>query len=96
MTRAPLTGRVGYLVATFPSSTQTFVLFEVAELERLGLRIEVHPLRARPGDGTVHPEAADLVRRAHYARLASPRTLAAQAAWLAERPGAYLGAWWRA
>ena len=87
--------RVGYIMSAFPTVTETFILFEILELERTGLDIEIFPLRSR-GDETSHPEAAPLVRRTHYARLASTTTLGAQAHWLRRDPRAYLAAWWHA
>jgi glycosyltransferase involved in cell wall biosynthesis len=82
-------------MSAFPTVTETFILFEILELERTGVRVEIFPLRPR-GEETSHPEAGPLVRRTRYARLASLPTLAAQLHWLRRAPGAYLGAWWRA
>ena len=87
--------RVGYIMSAFPTVTETFILFEIIELERRGVRVEIFPLRPR-GEETSHPESAPLARRTHYAALASLETLSAQAHWLRRAPGAYLGAWWRA
>ena len=87
--------RVGYIMSAFPTVTETFILFEIIELERNGVRVEIFPLRSL-GDETSHPEAAPLARRTHYADLASPATLAAQVHWLRREPRAYLRAWWRA
>ncbi len=87
--------RVAYVMSAFPTVTETFILFEILELERTGVHVEIFPLRPR-GEETSHPEAGPLVARTRYARLASLPTLAAQVHWLRRDPRAYLGAWWRA
>jgi glycosyltransferase involved in cell wall biosynthesis len=83
-------GRVAYVMSRFPKVTETFVLFELLALERLGFEVEVFPL-LREHERIVHPEAEALVERAHYLPLFSGRVLAAQLHYLVRRPGAYLG-----
>lgn len=95
MTSATGAARVAYIMSAFPTVTETFILFEILELERNGVRVEIFPLRPH-GEQTSHPEAAPLAQRTRYARLASPATLGAQLYWLRRAPRAYLGAWWRA
>lgn len=87
--------RVAYLVSWFPAVTETFILNEVRELERLGMRIDVYPLLGRHGYVN-HPGTEALVARAHYRRLFAWATLAAQVYWLLRAPRAYLAAWWMA
>jgi glycosyltransferase involved in cell wall biosynthesis len=89
------TKTVAYLMSRFPTLTETFILYEILELERLGLRVEVFPL-LRQREQVVHPEARAIVERAHYARVLSRAALVAQFYWLGTRPRAYLGAWWQA
>lgn len=84
--------RIAYLMSAFPTLTETFILFEILELERGGTPVEIFPLRPT-GELGAHPEADALARRTRYARLLSPRTLAAQLHWLRRSPGAYLAAW---
>ena len=87
--------KVAYLMSRFPKTTETFILYEILEVERLGLHVEVFPL-LRERDEVVHPGAEALIARAHYRRILSPEVLAAQIYWLGRRPGAYVRAWWRA
>ncbi|MGD8727872.1 MAG: hypothetical protein PVH40_09515, partial [Gemmatimonadales bacterium] len=61
--RSPI--RVAYLMSRFPKLTETFVLYEILEIERRGIPTEVYPLIREPAP-TVHPEAEDLVARAHF------------------------------
>ncbi|MCC6832419.1 MAG: glycosyltransferase [Thermoleophilia bacterium] len=98
MPESPATGvplRIAYTMSAFPVVTETFVLFEIIELQRLGVDVQIFPLRPR-GAANPHPEALPLAERTHYASLRSRETLAAQAYWLRRRPRAYLGAWARA
>ncbi len=54
--------RVAYIVSRFPKLTETFVLYEILALERLGLRVELFPLlRARKA--AVHAEGAPLWKK---------------------------------
>lgn len=82
---------VAYVMSRFPKISETFILTEILELERRGLRVEVYPL-LRERTRLLHPEAAALAARAHYLPFVSPAVLASQAHWLARSPRAYLGA----
>ena len=64
MNRTPMP-RIAYLMSRFPKLTETFVMYEIIELERRGIPIEIYPL-LRERTSTVHPEAAALVTRAHF------------------------------
>src|SRR4051795_8698713 len=91
----PFRGRIGYVLPRFPKVSETFILFEIVELERLGLDVDLYALvRERPA--VMHPEAARLVERAHFPAAARRAVLAAQLHWLRRRPRRYLRAWWRA
>jgi glycosyltransferase involved in cell wall biosynthesis len=81
-------------MSRFPKVSETFILNEILGLERLGLRVEVFPLK-REHDTVSHPEAAALVARAHYPPLGAG-LLSAQLHWLRRRPRAYARAWARA
>ena len=84
--------RLAYLMSRFPKATETFVLYEILELERLGHHVEIFPL-VRERESVVQPGAAALVERAHDLRPWSRPVLAAQLHWLRRRPGAYVGSW---
>ncbi|MHB8874311.1 MAG: glycosyltransferase [Myxococcaceae bacterium] len=90
--RAP---KIAYLMSWFPAVTETFILYEILELQARGIDVEIHPLLgARPGPA--HPGSEALVRGAHYHRLFSWELLLANLYWLRKKPKAYLLAWWRA
>lgn len=84
--------RLAYLMSRFPKATETFILYEILELERLGHRVEIFPLVLHR-EATVQPGAAELVERAHDIRPLSLEVLRAQVHWLRRRPRRYLGAW---
>ena len=57
--------RLAQLVSRFPMVTETFVLYELDALEKLGVTVELYSLlRERPQ--VVHPEAQKWIPRAHY------------------------------
>ncbi|HME91546.1 MAG TPA: glycosyltransferase [Myxococcaceae bacterium] len=87
--------RIAYIVSRFPVITETFILYEMLELERRGIRVEVFSL-LRQREEVMHREARDLVRRAHYGQLRSIPLLIANLRWLLRRPSAYLRAWFQA
>lgn len=87
--------RVAYMMSWFPAVTETFILYEILELERLGVHVEVFPLFGRHGTVS-HPGAGKLIARAHYRRMFSWALLSAQLSWLWHSPLRYLGAWWMA
>lgn len=93
-----LTGRkrrVAYLMSWFPTVTETFILDEMLELDRLGMRVDIFPLMGAKA-GLLHPGAGTLRGRTRYFRLFSAALWLAQLAWLKESPRAYLRAWWKA
>ena len=82
---------IAYMMSRFPKLTETFILFEMLAVERLGERIELFPL-LRYSEPVSHPEAAALVARAHYEPFLSRAILGSQIHALRHRPRAYLGA----
>jgi colanic acid/amylovoran biosynthesis glycosyltransferase len=81
--------RLGYVVSRFPKLSETFILREMDELERLGWSIDVLPF-IRVSESVRHPEVERWLARlpAPPARLA---LLTANLAWLAEAPARLLG-----
>lgn len=86
---------IAYVTARFPSISETFVLYEMLEIERLGARVELFPL-VRQRLSVQHVDGDELVERAHFASPISWQVLTAQLYWLTRRPLAYVRAWWRA
>lgn len=82
---------VAYVMSRFPKLTETFILFELLAVERMGQRVELYPL-LRQREPVSHPEATALIPRAHYAPFLSRAILGSQVWALRHRPRAYLGA----
>ena len=85
--------RVAYIMSRFPKLTETFVLYEMLAVERLGVQVEVYPL-LRQREAAVHDDARPLVERAHYHPFISIPIILAQFSFLFRRPGAYCRTWW--
>lgn len=83
--------KIAYIMSRFPKLTETFVLYEIVELERLGVAVELFPL-LRQRDQTTQPEAMELVRRAHFLPFMSFRIIAAQWYFIRRKPRAYVRA----
>jgi glycosyltransferase involved in cell wall biosynthesis len=84
--------RLAYLMSRFPKATETFILYEILELEHLGHHVEIFPL-VLERDAVAQPGAMALVERAHDLRPWSRAVLGAQLHWLRRRPRTYLGVW---
>lgn len=87
--------RIAYLMSWFPAVTETFILYEMLELERLGFEVQPYSLFGS-FPGPVHPGSEGLIARAKGAPLFSPSIIAAQAYWLRRSFGASLRVWYRA
>jgi len=57
--------RIAYVMSRFPKITETFILYEILELERAGLKVEICPL-LRERAAVVHPEAALMMPRVQF------------------------------
>src|SRR4029077_12129064 len=82
--------RLAQIVSRFPMVTETFVLYELEALEKLGVTVELYSL-LREHPKVVHREAENWVRRAHYLPFFSPKILRAHWHFLGRDPGRYFG-----
>ena len=89
-----MSARIAYIVSRFPKISETFILNEMIELQKLGLPIELFSI-VRERESTLHPDAATMLERAHFANLSSWPVVQSQWFWLRNEPGRYLRAWWR-
>ncbi|MGH8901860.1 MAG: glycosyltransferase [Egibacteraceae bacterium] len=76
-------------MSRFPKLSETFVLFELLAIEQQGIDVELYPLLRERG-ALMHPEAAELVGRAHYHPFVSWPILRSQLHFLRRSPGRYL------
>ncbi len=84
--------RVAYTMSRFPKVTETFVLYEILEMERAGIDVSVFPLLLER-ENTRHPEVAQIMHKVHFAPFISFAILRANLCWLTASPGKFLGAW---
>jgi colanic acid/amylovoran biosynthesis glycosyltransferase len=84
--------KIAYTMSRFPKLSETFVLYEILELERQGIRVEVFPL-IREKEQVVHAEAQPIVARAHYSKPNDAKVLASHRYWLSKKPGVYTRLW---
>lgn len=82
--------RIAYVMSRFPKLTETFILYEMIELERLGVAVEIFPLMREP-EKVVHPEAAGMMPRVRFMPFLSAPVAAANLRALRRQPGRYLG-----
>jgi len=86
---------IAYLMSRFPTVTETFILYEMLELERLGLSIDVFPL-IWERSGAVHAESQPVLDRSMHRHAGVRALIVAQLFWLGRAPSSYLLAWWTA
>ncbi|UCF35898.1 MAG: colanic acid biosynthesis glycosyltransferase WcaL, partial [Acidobacteriota bacterium] len=66
--------RVAYTMSRFPKLTETFVLYELVTLERLGFNISLYPL-IREQESVRHAEVEKWLNRARFLPFFSLRIL---------------------
>lgn len=81
--------KIAYMMSRFPKISETFILFEILEQERLGNTVEVYPL-LRERQPVAHPEAVKMTERAHFHPFISLPVLFANFYFLLRRPVKYL------
>lgn len=84
---------LAYVVSRFPKLTETFILHEILEMERLGVRVEIYPL-LRNREAVRHPETDRLTRRARFVRVVSLAMLRAHGHFLWHCPLGYSRVLW--
>jgi colanic acid/amylovoran biosynthesis glycosyltransferase len=82
---------VAYMMSRFPKITETFILYEILELEAAGVRVEVFPLLREPAT-VIHPEAERLMPRVRFQPFLSRPILRANLRAAFRQPLRYFGA----
>lgn len=80
---------LGYLLSRFPQISETFILREMAEMQRLGHQVVIAPLQAAPALRR-HPAVADLNGAVAFEPWLSRHQLACHWRRAVARPGPYL------
>jgi len=80
--------KVAYIMSAFPALTETFILYEILAMQKLGIAIQLYPLR-RLKEDVVHPEVAQISGQVHHRPFISPAIVRAQLHFVGQRPLAY-------
>ncbi len=81
--------KVAYIVSRFPKLTETFVLYELLEMERQGVEVELYSL-LRQREPVTHGEVQDWLERAHFEPFVSRAVLHALWYYMRRKPRALL------
>jgi glycosyltransferase involved in cell wall biosynthesis len=81
--------KIAYMMSRFPKISETFILYEILEQERLGNAVEVYPL-LRERQPVTHPEAVKMTERAHFHPFISLPIIFANLYFLLRHPVKYL------
>lgn len=85
--------KVAYIMSRFPKLTETFILYEMLAMQKLGIQVEVYPLLREQTD-VMHPEAMQFVKVAHYQPFISLTIMRVNLYFLWKKPRAYLKTLW--
>lgn len=85
--------KLAYIMSRFPKLTETFVLNEILAMEKLGLSVDVYPLR-REHTTVMHPAAVSVVNRARFTPWISFAMLWANLYFLRRHTKTYLSTLW--
>ncbi len=81
--------KIAYIMSRFPRITETFILYEILELAKCGVSVEIYPL-IRERMAVQHPEVTKVMQRVHFHPFLSFPILKANWYYLRGRPMAYL------
>ena len=82
-------GKIAYIMSRFPKISETFILFEMIEQERLGYSVSLYPL-LREHQPVSHPEVTAWLQRAHFHPFISWPILRANAHFAMRKPLVYV------
>lgn len=88
-------GKIAYVMSRFPHLSETFILREMLEMERLGWDVSIYPLILQK-QAVVHSQAQALLSSAIDTQLFSFSTIRANFRTLLRQPGRYLSTLGRA
>lgn len=85
--------KVAYIMSRFPKLTETFILYEMLGMEKVGVQIEIYPL-LREKTEVMHSEAIRFVEAAHFQPFISFSIIRANLHFLLRKPRVYLETLW--
>ena len=81
---------IAFVMIKFPKITETFILREILQLQKFGIRIELFSLLKPKTSDMIHPESEALIKRTHYSPwLLSWQLLCSHLFYLTHRPIRY-------
>lgn len=86
------TPRVAYTMSRFPKLTETFVLYEIREMQRLGIDVTIFPLLLER-EHVRHPEVESLMPGVRFAPFLNLAVIRANLCWLFGSPAHFAAAW---
>ncbi len=84
-----MTKKTAYIVSRFPTVSETFILYEIIELRKLGMEIEVFPLIHEKGTVT-HPDVEKIASNVHYTKIFSLSIIRDHLYWIIKNPINYI------
>jgi len=87
--------KIAYIVSRFPTISETFILYEIIELQKFGVEIDIFPLIHQKGS-IVHTDVKTLTPRVHYTDYFSWSTIQAHWYWINKSPRTYVQTIWQA
>jgi len=81
--------KIAYIISRFPTVSETFILYEILELTKLGMEIDVFPLIHQSGS-IIHSEVQAIAPKVHYPKLFSLDTIIDHFFWLRRKPKEYI------
>lgn len=86
--------KIAYVISRFPTISETFILYEILELQRLGFDVAIFPFILE-NETVKHTEVEALMKRVRFFHPLGLSTLQAQFTLFFKKPGAYLRVLWR-
>ncbi len=84
-----MTKKTAYIVSRFPTVSETFILYEIIELRKLGMEIEVFPL-IHEKETVTHPDVEKIVSNVHYTKIFSLSIIRDHIYWIIKNPKNYI------
>ena len=85
--------KIAYIMSRFPKLTETFILYEMLMMQKLGAVVSVYPL-LREKTEVMHPEARQFVDIANFQPFISPAIIWANLYYFAKMPFVYISTLW--
>lgn len=85
--------KIAYIVSRFPTVSETFILYEIIELQKRGAEIDIFPL-IHQRESVSHAEVKLLIPHVHYPSIFSLNTIRDHFYWFRKNPTTYARTIW--